>query len=289
VKATVLVPHAIAVALLVALAWFVRQPISGDIALWSPAFATFLAGAIAIIAAGLFAWWRWGSLAGLVIADILALLPVGLVSIVFVFIPLVVVGVLLLAGIVAARSDPPVASDPSRRRPRPAPAFVVLVIAIPVAVYWWYAFTSALGFVGPYVDYGLPDAVLGGSIGLAILLWLDGRPGALAGLGVSNLYAGVMSLTHVLGVPTPEPLVDGILLIVPGAIAVIVSARDIRARSGVARLLSLGVSLGSLIIALVEPLLAPVAIAAAIVIEPSELPTIDGASLLVPVPSRTVG
>lgn len=42
-RPSVLIPQLVATALTLGLAWFVRQPIQGDIAIWGPPMATFLA------------------------------------------------------------------------------------------------------------------------------------------------------------------------------------------------------------------------------------------------------
>lgn len=79
-RPSVLIPQLVATALTLGLAWFVRQPIQGDIAIWGPPMATFLAAGAWLIAAGTLAWWWWGSYRGLALGNIAALPAIAIGS-----------------------------------------------------------------------------------------------------------------------------------------------------------------------------------------------------------------
>jgi len=193
----VLVLHGVAAALLVGLGWFLIQPVEGDIALWTPAFGSLLFVAAFAIAGGCFAWTRFGSRRALIAGDILALFQMAFVSLLLITLPVTfIAAVLVVFGIRGARS---VDESPERSVHRVAkvnPAALLAAITIGV-ILTIQTYDFVLGDVAPFVDYGVSEVVITGSIWLAILFWLDGRPGALLGASVALLYLGGKQLADV--------------------------------------------------------------------------------------------
>jgi hypothetical protein len=193
----VLVLHGVAAALLVGLGWFLIQPVQGDIALWTPAFGSLLFVAAFAIAGGCFAWTRFGSRRALIAGDILALFQMAFVSLLLITLPVTfIAAVLVVFGIRGARS---VDESPERSVHRAAKVNpVALLAAITIGVILTIqTYDFVLGDVAPFVDYGVSEVVITGSIWLAILFWLDGRPGALLGASVALLYLGGKQLADV--------------------------------------------------------------------------------------------
>jgi len=193
----VLVLHGVAAALLVGLGWFLIQPVEGDIALWTPAFGSLLFVAAFAIAGGCFAWTRFGSRRALIAGDILALFQMAFVSLLLITLPVTfIAAVLVVFGIRGARS---VDESPERSVHRVAKVSpVALLAAITIGVILTIqTYDFVLGDVAPFVDYGVSEVVITGSIWLAILFWLDGRPGALLGASVALLYLGGKQLADV--------------------------------------------------------------------------------------------
>lgn len=192
-----LVLHGVAAALLVGLGWFLIQPVEGDIALWTPAFGSLLFVAAFAIAGGCFAWTRFGSRRALIAGDILALFQMAFVSLLLITLPVTfIAAVLVVFGIRGARS---VDESPERSVHRVAkvnPAALLAAITIGV-ILTIQTYDFVLGDVAPFVDYGVSEVVITGSIWLAILFWLDGRPGALLGASVALLYLGGKQLADV--------------------------------------------------------------------------------------------
>ena len=193
----VLILHGVAAALLVGLGWFLIQPVEGDIALWTPAFGSLLFVAAFAIAGGCFAWTRFGSRRALIAGDILALFQMAFVSLLLITLPVTfIAAVLVVFGIRGARS---VDESPERSVHRVAkvnPAALLAAITIGV-ILTIQTYDFVLGDVAPFVDYGVSEVVITGSIWLAILFWLDGRPGALLGASVALLYLGGKQLADV--------------------------------------------------------------------------------------------
>jgi len=193
----VLILHGVAAALLVGLGWFLIQPVEGDIALWTPAFGSLLFVAAFAIAGGCFAWTRFGSRRALIAGDILALFQMAFVSLLLITLPVTfIAAVLVVFGIRGARS---VDESPERSVHRVAKVNpVALLAAITIGVILTIqTYDFVLGDVAPFVDYGVSEVVITGSIWLAILFWLDGRPGALLGASVALLYLGGRQLADV--------------------------------------------------------------------------------------------
>ena len=111
-RRTAVLGHLIAVSWLAAISWFVRQPIQGDMALWSQGFAAFFTVAASIVILGLFAWLRWGSFRTLVAADLLGLGPLAVLSLAYGAGAVVIAGPLVVPAIVGLAA--------ARRAPRPA-------------------------------------------------------------------------------------------------------------------------------------------------------------------------
>ena len=192
-----LVLHGVAAALLVGLGWFLIQPVEGDIALWTPAFGSLLFVAAFAIAGGCFAWTRFGSRRALIAGDILALFQMAFVSLLLITLPVTfIAAVLVVFGIRGARSvdESPERSVHRVGKVNPAALLAAITIGVILTI---QTYDFVLGDVAPFVDYGVSEVVITGSIWLAILFWLDGRPGALLGASVALLYLGGKQLADV--------------------------------------------------------------------------------------------
>jgi len=236
----VLVLHGVAAALLVGLGWFFIQPVGGDMALWTPAFGSLLFVASIAIAGGCFAWWRFGSRRALIAGDILALFQMAFVSLLLVSLPVTfIAAVLVVVGNRAARS-----ADAGAARVVHGVANVnpgALLAAITVAVILTTeTFAFVLGEVAPFVDYGVSEVIITGSIWLAILLWLDGRPGALLGGSLALASVGLKQLADVATFTTFPPFAQLEVLLSFGASAIVglATARTVWRRPLTARLAS---------------------------------------------------
>jgi hypothetical protein len=265
-----LVTHLVAVAILLGLAWFILQPIQGDMALWGPEFASVLVAAVASILAGCFAWWRFGSFKALVAGDIAALLPMAFVSLVVFFIPVTATAaILMLAGLIAAGRDDPAIKPAGEQPARVQPALMVVAV-VPALLIALNTVEAVFGDVAPFVDYGLPDVVLSGFFGLAILFWLDGRPGALLGLSIVLAYFTARRFANIDGVAGADPvhLARSLILLVTSLTMAVATARHaFRFRSGAARLASVAVAAVAAALLLTVQLATPLALVAALVIE----------------------
>jgi hypothetical protein len=267
-----LVTHLLAVGLLLGLVWFILQPIQGDVAMWLPEFASILVAAVAFILAGCFAWWRFGSFKALVAGDIAALLPMAFVSLVVFFIPVTATAALLmLAGLIAAGHDNPAIKPAGERPARVHPALIVAAV-LPALLVALNTVEAVFGDVAPFVDYGLPDVVLSGFFGLAILFWLDGRPGALLGLSIVLVYFTARRFANIDDVAVADPvlLARSLILLATSLVIAVATARDaLRFRSGAARLASVAVAAVAAALLLTVQVATPLALVAALVIERS--------------------
>jgi hypothetical protein len=263
------VPHVLAVCVMAGLAWFVRQPIQGDMAFWSPAAATFLIGAMWLVAGGSFGLLRWASYRALMLADVAALPAVFFGSLGFTFVIGIVIAILLLVGLAMTWRARRAARSAELPRPRTVgwPALALLVA--PVAVWWWYGFTVAYDFVGTIVNYGIEEVMIGGLVGAAVVLWLDRRPGLLLGSAVTLVYYGALNLSNGIDGQFPEAILDGVVFVASGLFAIFVSGRDIVARLGIGMLIPVGVAAATVAVVLVQPLLTPLVVVAALVLERS--------------------
>jgi hypothetical protein len=262
-----LIPHLLAVVVMLWQAWFVYQPIYGDIAFWSPAAATFLAAAIWLVAGGCFALVRWGMYRPLLLADLAALPAVFFGSLGFViFFGGVAIAILLLLGMVMVWR----ARDRFGQRPRSSPRAVqrasVAVLAMAVVVFWWYGLSVAYDFIGLVTDYGLAEVMTGGMVGAAILLWLD-RPELLLGASLFLIYFGAFGLANGVDTRTLETIVESAILLASGLFAVVLAGHDLFPSRGVDLLIPIAVAVGCAGAVLLEPLLVPFVVAAAIVLE----------------------
>jgi hypothetical protein len=263
--------HGLAVAALLGLAVFILQPIQGDMAFWSPAEGSLLIAASISIAAGCFAWWRFGSRKALIVGDVLALVPMALESLRLIWLPVTLVAAaLLLMGVASVRSHDATAGGSARRM---ATAHkVALVAALTIwALFAWFAAETVLGGPAPSFNYGVTEVVVAGVIGFAILFWLDARPGVLLGGSLALLYFSVRRLTSVDEITRahPEVLVPSIVLLVASAIVVVATARSLWRRPRPGQLASLAVAAITVATLVTQQLASPVALVAALVIERS--------------------
>jgi len=267
-RRTAVLGHLIAVSWLAAISWFVRQPIQGDMALWSQGFAAFFTVAASIVILGLFAWLRWGSFRTLVAADLLGLGPLAVLSLAYGAGAVVIAGPLVvpaIVGLAAARRAPRPARD--TRPPDRYRIAASLALAGGAAIFWWYALTEALDFVGDFVDYGLPDALMGATLAGATVLWLARVPGPLLGVGPWLLVTALPILSDGLGSGYPESVALGVALLVVGITAVCVAGRDIlETRSGRNRVVAASEALATLTLLAVAPSLAPLVVLVAMMI-----------------------
>jgi hypothetical protein len=183
--------------MLVGLGLFFIQPVRGDIAFWTPAFGSLLFVAAFAIAGGCFAWTRFGARRALLAADILALFQMAFVSLLLVSLPVTfVAAVLVVFGFRGARSvdESPDRSVHRVTKVHPAALLAAITVGVILTI---QTYEFVLGDVAPFVDYGVAEVVITGSIWLAILFWLDGRPGALLGASVALLYLGGKQLADV--------------------------------------------------------------------------------------------
>jgi hypothetical protein len=193
----VLVLHGVAAALLVGLGWFLIQPVGGDMALWTPAFGSLLFVAAFAIAGGCFAWTRFGSRRALLAADILALFQMAFVSLLLITLPVTfVAAALVVLGLRGARSvdESPERSVHAVAKVHPVALLAAITVGLILTI---QTYEFVLGDVAPFVDYGVSEVVITGSLWLAILLWLDGRPGALLGAALALVYLGGKQLADV--------------------------------------------------------------------------------------------
>ena len=260
--------HLLAVTLLAGLAWFIRQPIRGDVAMWTSDIASFLVIAIGLILAGCLAWWRLGSRRALVLADFLALPPIAFASLVIFFIPVTATAaVLLLIGAVnvpRAGYDYDVEQGQRTGAPRTR---TILILLVPVLLIWLDVLTATLEGIGGFVDYALPSAVLGGVVLGAIVLWLDGRPGLLSGLALALAWFSGGSVLFGLGRGSVPIILEGAVMVATALFAAGLAIRDIRSRTGSGQLVSLAIAVGSIALAAASPLLAPLAIVVSLALE----------------------
>lgn len=265
----VLVLHGVAAALLVGLGWFFIQPVGGDMALWTPAFGALLFVASFAIAGGCFAWWRFGSRRALIAGDILALFQMAYVSLLLVSLPVTfIAAVLVILGIRGARSVDESAGRVARRVAKVHP--VALLAAITVAVILTTeTFDFVLGDVAPFVDYGVSEVVITGSIWLAILLWLDGRPGALLGGSLALVYLGGKQLADVATLAGYPLFIQLEVLLSLGASAIVgvAAALAVWRRPFAQRVASGAVAAASVVGFLGATVVAPIALALALLIE----------------------
>ena len=182
---------------MLAQAWFVYQPISGDVALWSPAAATFLAAASWLVAGASFALVRWGMVRPLLLADLAALPLLFFGSLgILIFVGGLAIAILLLIGLAMTWRARDRVRPNDRTSPRPAGTLALSVLVLAVLDFWWYGLSIAYDFIGTITGYGLADVMVGGAIGASILLWLDRCPGLLLGASVSLIYFGVFGLAN---------------------------------------------------------------------------------------------
>jgi hypothetical protein len=263
--------HGVAIAALLGYTWFVFQPIRGsDIALWSPLFGVFFVVGAWLIAGGVFVWARWGSGRGLLLGDLLGLVPPGFVAVLYgilgvtLFLPVVipvVVGLFLARGAVRRGHVAP-------NRPQAAHPLLVGLLAILVALSWWYALIYTFDpFVGFY-EYAFAEAVSGGVALFAILLWLDRRPGLLLGAGIASAYFGGSSVAVGVAHGFAEGIVVGSLLLLTGLVGAWVAGRDVLEQpSVIGRAVSLGVAAITGIALVAAPMLSPLGVVAAVALE----------------------
>ena len=249
-------------------AWFVRQPISGDMALWSPAAATFLAAAIWLVAGGSFALVRWGMYRPLLIADLAALPAIFFGSVgLLIFVGGSAIAILLLIGMAMTwRARDRVRMD-GRSSPRSVGLPSLGLLALPVVVWWWYGLSTAYDFIGALTDYGLAEVMIGGVVGAAILLWLDRRPGLLLGSGVSLVYFGGFDLASSLDAGILEGMVESAILLASGLFGIVLAGRDAMSRRGIDLVVPIVIAIGCAAVAILQPLLVPFVVVAAIAIE----------------------
>ena len=263
-----LVPHLLAVGVMLWQGWFIYQPISGDIALWSPAGATFLAAASWLVAGGSFALVRWGMVRPLLLADLAALplLFFGALGI-LIFVGGLAIAILLLIGLAMAWRARGRIRRSRRGSPRPAGGLVLAVLALAVVDFWWYGLTVAYDFIGTITGYGLAEVMVGGVIGAAILLWLDRRPGLLLGSSVSLVYFGAFGLANGVDLRILEAIVESAILLASGVVGLILAGRDLLPRRGIDLLIPIAIGAGCAAAVLLEPLLVPFAVVAALALE----------------------
>jgi hypothetical protein len=126
-----------------------------------------------------------------------------------------------------------------------------------------------LGDVAPFVDYGVAEVVITGSLWLAILLWLDGRPGALLGASLALLYLGGKQLTD-LTTFAAYPLfiqLEALLSLGASAILGLATALDVWRRPLRQRIVSGSVAALFVIGFLTLPVVAPIALVLALAVE----------------------
>jgi hypothetical protein len=107
----------------------------------------------------------------------------------------------------------------------------------------------------------------GGMVGAAILLWLDRRPGLLLGASVFLIYFGAFGLANGVDTRTLETIVESAILLASGLFAVVLAGHDLFPSRGVDLLIPIAVAVGCAGAVLLEPLLVPFVVAAAIVLE----------------------
>ena len=281
----VLVLHGIAAALLVGLGWFFILPVGGDMALWTPAFGSLLFVAAFAIAGGCFAWWRFGSRRALLAADILALFQMAFVSLLLVSLPVTfAAAVLVVLGFRGARNADESAGRSVHGAQKVHP--VALIAAITAGVILTIqTYEFVLGDVAPFVDYGVSEVVITGSIWLAILLWLDGRPGALLGASLALVYLGAKQLADVatFGVYPLFIQVEVLLSLGASAILGLTTALAVWRRQFTGRAAS-GVVAANLVIGVLAlPVVAPIGLVLALFIErPTERAAPDSAGAPAP-------
>ena len=261
--------HGIAAALLIGLGWFLIQPVQGDLAFWTPAFGSLLFVASIAIAGGCFAWWRFGSRRALIAGDAVALFQIAFVSLLLIFLPVMLVaGVLLLVGVGGARAADAtttrVTSPPTRVHPIAILAAITLAVILTIET-----FGFVLGDVAPFVDYGVSEVVVTGSIWLAILFWLDGRPGALLGVSLALVYVSVQRLADVATFTGYPLFIQLELLLSFGASAIVglATGRAVWRRALIARLASGAVAVLFVIGFFTVAVVAPIALVLAVLIE----------------------
>jgi len=263
-----LVPHVLAVGLMLWQAWFVYQPISGDIALWSPAEATFLAAASWLVAGGVFALMRWGMVRPLLLADLAALPAVFFGSLgILVFVGGLAIAILLLIGLAMTWRARARVRRNRGASPRPASRLSLAILAMAVVVFWWYGLSIAYDFIGVITGYGLAEVMIGGVVGAAIVLWLDRRPGLLLGSGASLVYFGAFGLANGVDIGLVDAIVESAIILAPGLLGLILAGRDLLPRRGIALAISIAIGVGCAAAVLLEPLLVPFAVVAALVME----------------------
>ena len=253
--------HLAAISVPLLLAWLSRQPISGDIAFWPFQTAAFALVGIGFVTAGLFAFWRWGSVRWLVAADLAAVLPILALTFWLLGIPVLL---LALGALLALRS--PVGTGDVRGVPRPRiDLLIAAVIGVACVIELKAALIDSLGFVGAFMDFGVLPAMTAVVFGFGILLWLDRRPGMLLGAGLMLTYWGLVVTFGASEFGRPD--IYGLLGLIPGIVAIVVAIRDLLGRSPSDRIVSLLVAAATLGLLLVAPLASPAAIVAAIAFE----------------------
>lgn len=266
--APTLVPHVLAVALLAGLAWFIRLPIQGDISLYSPDLASILVIGVGLIVAGCLAWWRLGRTGALIVADLLALLPIAFTSLVFFFIPVTAIAaILLLVGLRSARVDDGDWETRPARITLDASKRSIALVVVPVVLIWWDVLRAMLEGFGGFIDYAMASAVLGGVLLAAIVLWLDHRPGSLAGLaGALAWYSGSGILFGAEHENLPI-VIESAVMLVTTLFAAVLAFRDLRSRTRSGQVISIAIAVGTIALAVAAPLLSPGAIVASLVFE----------------------
>ncbi|MFL5677902.1 MAG: hypothetical protein ACJ77X_09720 [Chloroflexota bacterium] len=263
-----LVPQILAVGVMLWQAWFVYQPISGDMAFWSPAAATFLALAILLIAGGSFALVRWGMVRPLLLADLAALPFVffGSLGFLIVFGGVAIV-ILLLVGVAMTWRGRDRVRQSGLSSPRSVGRLPLAVLTLAVLHFWWFGVSIAYDFIGLITGYGLAEVLVGGAIGAAILLWLDRRPGLLLGSAASLVYIGVFGLTHGLDIARLDVIVGSAIPLASGLVGLALAARDVLPSRGMDLLIQMVVGVACAVAVLLEPVLVPFVVAAALAVE----------------------
>ena len=256
--------HGLAILILVAMTWVVLQPTGEGIQFWAPGFAGFLVFSIWLIGANVVAWSRWWRFRPLVAIDLLAVIPVALVSAMLLFLPaLLVAGLLILAASAAS----PLRDVRPPAEPRRVHPVVLGLVGLPVAVSAW----SVLGVMtDPFLwnepMYAIEVASSAGIALIGIILWLDKRPGTLLGASLASLYWLVTALGYVsaavaegrLGIEWLDYVVQTTLISIGAAAGVIVALADVRRASG------RRAALAPVVVAAVTAILSVVAVEAAV-------------------------
>jgi hypothetical protein len=267
--------------MLVGLGLFFIQPVRGDIAFWTPAFGSLLFVAAFAIAGGCFAWTRFGARRALLAADILALFQMAFVSLLLVSLPVTfIAAVLVVFGFRGARSvdESPDRSVHRVTKVHPAALLAAITVGVILTI---QTYEFVLGDVAPFVDYGVAEVVITGSIWLAILFWLDGRPGALLGASLALAYLGGKQLADVTTFAVYPLFIQLEVLLSLGASAILglTTALAVWRRPRTRRVASGVVAAMFVIGVLALPVVAPIALGLALLIErPTERVDTDSAS-----------